>query len=172
MLQIEIESADGSKTLLQAPAECVIGRAAQSEVRLEGWRVAKEHARLSTTPGGVLLEDLGAFGGVLVNGQRIDEQYGPLQPGDVIGIASYKLRVSAAGAASGIAQSPYTQRVPMVARDSISGELPTPSPSPSTAPSASPSPTAGPSPSPSASPSPGPRRRALCSWKRAMFPAN
>ena len=55
MLQIEIESADGSKKLLQAPDECVIGKGAQSEVHLEGWRVAKEHARLLTTPAGVLL---------------------------------------------------------------------------------------------------------------------
>src|ERR1700752_412516 len=109
MLQIEIESADGSKALLQVPDECVIGKGAQSEVHLEGWRVAKEHARLHTTPAGVLLEDMGAFGGVLVNGQRIDEQYGPLQPGDVIGIASYKLRVSVIGAASGIVQAAHPE---------------------------------------------------------------
>ena len=74
------QSADGSKTLLQVPDECVIGKGAQSEVRLDGWRVGKEHARLFNTPGGVLLEDMGAFGGVLVNGHRIDGHMGRSSP--------------------------------------------------------------------------------------------
>ncbi|WP_265707568.1 FHA domain-containing protein [Verminephrobacter aporrectodeae] len=38
--------------------------------------MSKEHARLLQSPAGVLLEDGGSFGGVLVNGQRIDVQYG------------------------------------------------------------------------------------------------
>lgn len=94
MLQIDIESADGAMSRLQAPDESVIGKGAHNEVRLEGWRIGKEHARLFATPSGVLLEDLGAFGGVLVNGQRITGQHGPLRPDDVIGIGPYKLRVT------------------------------------------------------------------------------
>ncbi len=94
MLQIDIESADGAVSRLQAPDESVIGKGAHSEVRLEGWRIGKEHARLFATPSGVWLEDLGAFGAVLVNGQRISGQHGPLRPDDVIGIGPYKLRVT------------------------------------------------------------------------------
>lgn len=107
MLQVEIQAPSGATTLVQAPDESIIGKAAQAEIRLEGWRVGKEHARLFTTPSGVLLEDMGAFGGVLVNGERIDIQYGPLKHTDVIGIGPYKLTVSEIGAASGIVQAAH-----------------------------------------------------------------
>jgi pilus assembly protein CpaF len=62
-------------------------------VRLAGWRVAKEHARLFKTPAGVLLDDMGAFSGVFVNGERVVDQYGPLKESDEVKIASYILRV-------------------------------------------------------------------------------
>jgi len=105
MLQIEIQAPNGQASSIQVPDESIIGKAAQAEIRLEGWRVGKEHARLFITPSGILLEDLGAFGGVFVNGERIDIQYGPLKRSDVIGIASYKLNVSQIGAASGDVQA-------------------------------------------------------------------
>lgn len=107
MLQVEIQAPDGKTTLLQAPDESIIGKAAQAEIRLEGWRVGKEHARLFKTPAGILLEDMGAFGGVLVNGERIDVQYGPLKRSDVIGIGPYKLNVCEIGSASGIVQAAH-----------------------------------------------------------------
>ena len=93
MLSVEIQAPDGATTRLEAPDEAVIGKGARNEIRLESWRIGREHARLFRTPAGVLIEDLGAFGGVNVNGQRIDAQYGPLQPADSIEIGSYRLRV-------------------------------------------------------------------------------
>ena len=93
MLQIEITHADGTQRLVQTPDDCVIGKGGQNEVRLNSWRISKEHARLFKTPSGVLLEDMGAFGGVNVNGTRIDTQYGPLRQGDVIGIGPFQLRL-------------------------------------------------------------------------------
>jgi pilus assembly protein CpaF len=105
MLQIEIQAPDGSKKLVQAPDESIIGKAAQSEIRLDSWRVGKEHARLFKTPSGVLLEDMGAFGGITVNDQRIELQHGPLKSSDVIGIGPFKLTVSEIGAGSGIIQA-------------------------------------------------------------------
>ena len=107
MLQIEIEAPDGKTSLLQAPDESVIGKGAQSEIRLDSWRIGKEHARLFKTPSGVLLEDMGAFGGVVVNGARVESQYGPLKSSDVIGIGPFKLKVSEIGAASGIVQAAH-----------------------------------------------------------------
>ncbi|MEN6587878.1 MAG: ATPase, T2SS/T4P/T4SS family [Sulfuricella sp.] len=101
MLQIEITHPDGSQRLVQAPDDCVIGKGAQNEVRLDSWRVSKEHARLIRTPSGVLLEDMGAFGGVSVNGTRIESQHGPLRADDVIGIGPYRLRLIQTEAASG-----------------------------------------------------------------------
>ena len=107
MLQVEIQAPNGDTSLVQAPDESIIGKAAQAEIRLEGWRVGKEHARLFTTPSGVLLEDMGAFGGVFVNGERIDIQYGPLKRSDVIGIGPYKLNVSEIGVASDMVQAAH-----------------------------------------------------------------
>lgn len=108
MLQVEIENSDGAVSLVQAPDESIIGKAGQSEIRLEGWRVSKEHARLFRTPSGVLLEEMGAFGGITVNGVRIESQYGPLKSSDVIGIGPYKLRISEIGAASGVVQAAHS----------------------------------------------------------------
>jgi len=93
MLQIEITDPDGTQRLLQAPDDCVIGKGRDNEIRLDSWRVGREHARLFRTPGGVLLEDMGAFGGVFVNEERIDAQHGPLRGGDIIGVGPYRLRV-------------------------------------------------------------------------------
>ncbi len=92
MTIIEIMSPDGEKREVMLKGEGVIGKAAQNEIRLDSWRVAKEHARLYTTPSGVLIEDLGAFGGTLVNGKKVD-QYGPLKPVDAIEIGPYILKV-------------------------------------------------------------------------------
>ncbi len=94
MLQIEIQSPDGTTRCVQVPDDCVIGKSAQNEVRLDSWRVGKEHASIIRTPSGVLVKDMGAFGGVTVNGARIDAQYGPLKASEVIGIGPFKLRVS------------------------------------------------------------------------------
>jgi pilus assembly protein CpaF len=109
MLQIEITDSDGEKRLVQAPDDCVIGKGGQNEIRLTGWRVAKEHARLFKTPSGVLLDDMGAFGGVSVNGVRIATQYGPLKDSDEISIASYSLRVKEIGAGTHTVQAASTR---------------------------------------------------------------
>ena len=101
MLHVEIHGPDGQVSQMQAPDESVIGKAAQAEIRLEGWRVAREHARVFRTPSGVLLEDMGAFGGVYVNGSRIDIQYGPLKRTDVIGVGPYKILISPLGGEEG-----------------------------------------------------------------------
>ena len=97
MLQIDILHPDGKVQQLQAPDECIIGKGGQNEVRLDSWRVSKEHARLINTPAGVLVEDMGAFTGVTVNGERIESQHGPLKASDEIGIGPFKLHVHVLG---------------------------------------------------------------------------
>ena len=94
MLQVEVTLPDGSAKTLHAPADAVIGKGAQNEIRLDNWRVGKEHAHIFRSPAGILIEDMGAFGGVVVNGQRINAQYGPLKPSDVVGIGPFKLKIS------------------------------------------------------------------------------
>jgi pilus assembly protein CpaF len=93
MLDLELLDGDGGRRVLQVPDECIIGKGAQNEIRLDSWRVGNEHARLFKTPGGVVVEDLGGFGGVAVNGSRIAGQYGPLNDADVIAIGPYQLRL-------------------------------------------------------------------------------
>lgn len=112
MLQIEITHADGSQRMVQTPDDCVIGKGAQNEVRLDSWRVSKEHARLVRTPSGVLLEDMGAFGGISVNGARIESQHGPLRADDVIGIGPYRLRLIQTEVASGGEQAVHAEKRP------------------------------------------------------------
>ena len=97
MLQIDILHPDGKVQQLQAPDECIIGKGGQNEVRLDSWRVSKEHARLINTQAGVLVEDMGAFTGVTVNGERIESQHGPLKASDEIGIGPFKLHVHVLG---------------------------------------------------------------------------
>ncbi len=109
MLQIEIHHADGAIKQIQAPDDCVIGKGAQNEIRLDHWRVAKEHARLFKTPSGILLEDMGTFSGVNINGKRVDNQYGPLKDSDVISIGPFKLRVSDHGNAAHETPSAFSQ---------------------------------------------------------------
>ena len=93
MLTIELQGPDGRLTRLQVPDEAVIGKGAQNEIRLRNWRVGKEHARLFRTKAGILVEDLGTFSGVGVNGQKISSQHGPLSLDDVIEVGPYKLRL-------------------------------------------------------------------------------
>ncbi|MDO9597437.1 MAG: ATPase, T2SS/T4P/T4SS family [Azoarcus sp.] len=102
MLQVEVIQPDGTGKVLQVPGDSVIGKGAQNEIRLDSWRIGKEHAHLFKTPAGILIEDMGAFGGFQVNGQRINGQFGPLKPNDVIGIGPYKLKVADLGAAVGM----------------------------------------------------------------------
>ena len=72
MLQVEIQHPHGKLERRQLPDNCIIGKGAQNELRLDSWRIGREHARLFKTPSGVLIEDLGAFGGVTVNGERVE----------------------------------------------------------------------------------------------------
>jgi pilus assembly protein CpaF len=105
MLQVEITHPDGAVKELQAPDESVIGKGAQNEIRLDSWRIAKEHARLIKTPAGILVEDMGAFVGVLVNDRRVNVQYGPLKDSDVVVIGPYRLRVSDPARQAGAVQA-------------------------------------------------------------------
>ena len=69
-----------------------IGRQADSDVRLAGWRVARLHAEIHRIERGFKLVDCGSLGGTWVNGERIVE-YAPLGDDDEIAIAGYRLRV-------------------------------------------------------------------------------
>jgi pilus assembly protein CpaF len=94
MFQIEVTDADGTLRQLQVPDDCIIGKGEDCDIRLDSWRVSREHAHLVKASGGVLLEDLGSYLGVSVNGERVATQHGPLTASDVIGIGAFRLRVT------------------------------------------------------------------------------
>jgi len=162
MLDLELFDSDGGRRVLQVPDESIIGKGAQNEIRLESWRVGREHARLFATPGGVLVEDLGGFGGVLVNGERIDGQYGPLTHKDMVSIGPYRLRLLVAvGKPDSPSPLPSLRSAPPV-RGAMPAQhqgLIQSSPQPPSQPS--PQPPHQPSPQPSHKPPPQPPSQAL-----------
>lgn len=94
MLDVELFDSDGSRRVLQVPDESIIGKGAQNEIRLDSWRIGREHARLFSTKGGVL-----------VNGSRIDGQYGPLTGADMVAIGPCRLRVLEKAGVAGVSAS-------------------------------------------------------------------
>lgn len=93
MLNLEIKRPNGEISHLETPDEVTIGKGASAEVKISGWMVSKEHARLLKTPSGVLLEDVGSLKGVYINGKRVNVQYGPLQEDDEIVIGNNVIKV-------------------------------------------------------------------------------
>jgi len=94
MFQVDITNPDGSGRQIEVPDECIIGSRSGNNIRLDSWRVAKEHARLLKTPSGVLLEDMGSYLGTSVNGVRVVAPHGPLAPTDIIAIGPFRLQVA------------------------------------------------------------------------------
>ncbi|CAN5330572.1 ATPase, T2SS/T4P/T4SS family [soil metagenome] len=95
MYTVTVTSPDGQTSDVAVDDKhAFIGRGKDCTVRLAGWRSGREHARLSRTSKGVFIEDLGNMTGTWINGSRV-VQHGPLDFGDEIHIAGYKLRVKA-----------------------------------------------------------------------------
>ncbi len=61
----------------------MIGRDVTNEVVLGDAEVSRQHARLTRTPGGFVLEDLGSTNGTFVNGERLVAPR-VLNPGDLV----------------------------------------------------------------------------------------
>lgn len=63
----------------------LIGRDVTNDVVLGDSEVSRQHSRLSRTPGGYVLEDMGSTNGTFVNGERLTSPR-VLNPGDLVGI--------------------------------------------------------------------------------------
>lgn len=72
--------------------EALLGRGKDCSVRLSGWRIGKEHAKVIRASNGLHIEDLGQLSGTWVNGVRVI-RHGPLDFSDEIHISGYKIRV-------------------------------------------------------------------------------
>jgi len=83
-------------TALGMEATLTIGRDPQADVPLDSPIVSWRHARLTRTPQGHTLTDLGSTNGTFVNGQRLTGPQ-PLRQGDVVQIGPFKLVYEATG---------------------------------------------------------------------------
>ncbi|MBU2858272.1 CpaF family protein [Acidithiobacillus ferrooxidans] len=82
----------GTQVISPSDGVCLLGKAEHAHLRMEGWNVGKEHARIYAEQGGVYIEGLGGFGAVLVNGERM-RAYGPVEAHDEIFVAGYRLQI-------------------------------------------------------------------------------
>ena len=83
-------------TLTCTSAQCEVGKARTGLVRLRGWKVAPNHARIEQSLGGLFVENISRGNELLINGKPV-ERFGPLSPEDLIGIGAYNLQVRAVG---------------------------------------------------------------------------
>lgn len=93
MFQINILEADKKpRTEVVDNTDAMIGKGRECHIRLSGWRIGREHARVFRTKNGLFIQDLGQFHGTWVNGARVD-QYGPISDADEIVLGPYTLKL-------------------------------------------------------------------------------
>jgi len=93
VLKLIIEDDEGRKTVVPfVRDEITIGRQEGNTIRLTERNVSRRHARLLRQSLNVLIEDLGSYNGIKVNGDRITGQV-QVQDGDLIQIGDYDLAI-------------------------------------------------------------------------------
>ena len=91
MYKLVISDDEGHATVVPLLRdEITIGRQEGNTIRLTERNVSRSHARLLRRNGSYVVEDLGSYNGVTVNGERIDAK-AELAAGDELGIGDYDL---------------------------------------------------------------------------------
>lgn len=97
MHKLIIEDDEGRTTVVPLVRdELSIGRKEGNAIRLTERNISRRHARLLSSDGGVVIEDLASYTGVRVNGVRIEVPT-PVRDGDQVSIGDYKLSVNLEG---------------------------------------------------------------------------
>lgn len=92
-MKLIIEDDEGRKTVVPfVRDEITIGRQEGNTIRLTERNVSRRHARLLRQNGHILVEDLGSYNGIRINGDRIQGQV-QVNEGDLIQIGDYDLAV-------------------------------------------------------------------------------
>jgi len=92
-MKLIIEDDEGRKTVVPiARDEITIGRQDGNTIRLTERNVSRRHARLVKENGNLLIEDLGSYNGVRVNGEKITEKT-KIKEGDLVEIGDYDLGI-------------------------------------------------------------------------------
>src|SRR5207248_1297845 len=93
MMKLIIEDDEGRKTVVPLVRdEITIGRQDGNTIRLTERNVSRRHARLLKENGNVLIEDLGSYNGVRVNGEKITGRT-RIKEGDLVEIGDYDLGI-------------------------------------------------------------------------------
>ncbi|MGD8317420.1 MAG: FHA domain-containing protein [Myxococcales bacterium] len=91
MYKLVISDDEGHTTVVPLLRdEITIGRNEGNTIRLTERNVSRRHARLLRRNGSYVVEDLGSYNGVTVNGERVDGK-AELKAGDQLGIGDYAL---------------------------------------------------------------------------------
>lgn len=115
MLKLIIEDDEGRKTVVPfVRDEITIGRQEGNTIRLTERNVSRRHARLLRQQSNVLIEDLGSYNGIKVNGDRITGQV-QVQDGDLIQIGDYDLAIQREEEARAAAQAAHDATRPLPA---------------------------------------------------------
>lgn len=69
--------------------EITLGRDPQSDIFLNDITVSRKHAKIATTPDGIIITDVGSLNGTYVNGKRVESTF--LKHGDELQIGKFKL---------------------------------------------------------------------------------
>jgi ABC transport system ATP-binding/permease protein len=109
-MKLIIEDDEGRKSVVQFGGdELTIGRQQGNTVQLPERNVSRRHARLLREDGILLIEDLGSYNGVHVNGDRITGR-AKIKEGDLIEIGDYDLGIE--GKVEAVASPPQVQHAP------------------------------------------------------------
>jgi ABC transport system ATP-binding/permease protein len=89
--KLTIEDDEGQKTVVPLVRdEYTLGRKEGHTIRLTERNISRDHAKLRKNGEGYVLEDLGSYNGVFVNGHRVAEPT-PVNTGDLIIIGDYRI---------------------------------------------------------------------------------
>lgn len=94
MFEVNIKTAKGTEVgkIRCSEPTCVIGKDKNHLIKLHGFKVSREHAKLYYRPDGIFLEDRGSRTGTFVNQEKI-ESAGPLEDTDLIEIGGYHIYI-------------------------------------------------------------------------------
>jgi pSer/pThr/pTyr-binding forkhead associated (FHA) protein len=92
-MKLVIADDEGNKRVFPfVGGEITIGRLESNTIPLPERNVSRHHARLKKENGHVLVEDLGSYNGIFINGQRVRSAV-PVQHSDTIQIGDYAIAV-------------------------------------------------------------------------------
>ncbi len=100
----------GGEFPLRSNREIVIGRSSDLDMVLVEDMVSRRHAKITTTDGGILIQDVGSTNGTFVNGEKI-EGVARLSEGDRILVGTSIIKVVAVDAATAESEAEARRRL-------------------------------------------------------------